>query len=86
LVASALWNMEPTIDRALKAVKEGKFKAEDYGRFSMMKYGGSNLSPLGTFENRIPKAIVDKVRAREKDILAGKFTVKVDDTQPKSGK
>jgi basic membrane lipoprotein Med (substrate-binding protein (PBP1-ABC) superfamily) len=52
----------------------------------MMKYGGSNLSPLGTFENRIPKAIVDKVRAREKDILAGKFTVKVDDTQPKSGK
>ena len=25
VVASALWNMEPTIDRALKAVKEGKF-------------------------------------------------------------
>jgi basic membrane lipoprotein Med (substrate-binding protein (PBP1-ABC) superfamily) len=86
VVASALWNMEPTIDRALKAVKEGKFKAEDYGQFSMMKYGGSNLSPLGTFETKIPKAIVDKVRAREKEILAGKFTVKVDDTQPKSGK
>ena len=86
VIASALWNMEPTIDRALKAVKEGKFKAEDYGQYSMMKFGGSNLSPLGTFENRIPKAIVDKVRAREKDILAGRFTVKVDDTQPKSGK
>jgi basic membrane protein A and related proteins len=86
VVASALWNMEPTIDRALKAVKEGKFKAEDYGQYSMMKYGGSNLSPLGTFENKIPKPIVDKVRQREKDILAGKFTVKVDDTQPKSGK
>ena len=26
----------------------------------------------------------DKVKAREKDILAGKFTVKVDDSQPKS--
>src|SRR5690349_11487727 len=29
VVASALWNMEPTIDRAIKAVKSGTFKAED---------------------------------------------------------
>jgi basic membrane lipoprotein Med (substrate-binding protein (PBP1-ABC) superfamily) len=34
VVASALWNMEPTIDTALKAVKDGKFKAEDYGKYS----------------------------------------------------
>jgi len=33
VVSSALWNMEPTIDRALKAVKDGKFKAEDYGSY-----------------------------------------------------
>ncbi len=31
VVASALWNMEPTIDTAIKAVKAGAFKAEDYG-------------------------------------------------------
>jgi basic membrane lipoprotein Med (substrate-binding protein (PBP1-ABC) superfamily) len=31
VVASALWNMEPTIDRAIKAAKGGAFKAEDYG-------------------------------------------------------
>ena len=37
VVASALWHMEPTIDVALKAVKEGKFKAEDYGKYSTMK-------------------------------------------------
>jgi basic membrane lipoprotein Med (substrate-binding protein (PBP1-ABC) superfamily) len=83
VVASALWNMEPTIDRALKAVKEGKFKAEDYGQYSMMKFKGSELSPLGTFDAKIPKAIKDKVAARQKDILEGKFTVKVDDNQPK---
>ena len=41
VVASALWNMEPTIDRAIKAVKDGKFKAEDYGPYSMMKHKGS---------------------------------------------
>ena len=54
VVASALWNMEPTIDAALKAVKAGTFKAEDYGRFSTMKFKGSELAPLGTFEKSVP--------------------------------
>ena len=84
VVASALWNMEPTIDAALKAVKAGKFKAEDYGHFSMMKHKGSELSPLGTFAAKVPKPILDKVAARQKEILAGTFTVKVDDNAPKA--
>lgn len=84
VVSSALWNMEPTIDRALKLVKEAKFKAEEYGQYSMMKYKGSELAPLGTFEKKIPADIVAKMRAKEKAILDGKFTVKVDDNQPKS--
>ena len=83
VVASALWNMEPTIDAALAAVKAGKFKAEDYGSYSHMKAKGSELSAIGTFEGKVPKAIVDKVRARTGEILAGTFTVKVDDSQPK---
>ena len=86
VVSSALWNMEPTIDRALKLVKEGKFTAEEYGPYSMMKYKGSELAPLGTFEKKIPADIVTKMRAKEKAILDGKFTVKVDDGQPKSSK
>jgi basic membrane protein A and related proteins len=84
VVASALWNMEPTIDLAIKTVKDGKFKAEEYGKYSMMKYKGSELAPLGTFEKKVPADIVAKVKAREKEILDGKFTVKVDDSQPKS--
>jgi basic membrane lipoprotein Med (substrate-binding protein (PBP1-ABC) superfamily) len=84
VVASALWNMEPTIDEALKKVKAGKFTAEDYGKFSMMKYKGSELAPLGTFSTKVPADIVAKVKAKEADILSGKFTVKVDDSQPKS--
>ncbi|TFZ08142.1 BMP family protein [Ramlibacter humi] len=84
VVASALWNMEPTIDLAIRNVKEGKFKAEDYGQYSMMKHKGSELAPLGTFEKKVPAELVAKVKAKEKDILAGKFTVKVDDSQPKS--
>jgi basic membrane lipoprotein Med (substrate-binding protein (PBP1-ABC) superfamily) len=76
--------MEPSIDRAIKLVKEGKFAAEDYGQYSTMKYKGSELAPLGTFEKKIPAEVVAKVRAKEKAILDGKFSVKVDDSQPKS--
>jgi basic membrane protein A and related proteins len=83
VVASALWNMEPTIDLAIKTVKAGQFKAEDYGKYSMMKYKGSELSPLGTFATKVPKPVLDKVAARQKEILAGTYTVKVDDGQPK---
>ena len=86
VIASALWNMEPTIDLAVKTVKAGQFKAEDYGKYSMMKFKGSELAPLGTFEKKVPADIVAKVKAKEADILAGKFTVKVDDDQPKSSK
>ena len=83
VIASALWNMEPTIDAALKAVKAGQFKPEDYGSYSHMKVKGSELSPLGTFEKKIPAELLAKVRAKEKAILDGKFAVKVDDGQPK---
>src|SRR6187431_25872 len=84
VVASALWKMEPTIDRAIKLAKDGKFTAEEYGQYSMMKHKGSEMAPLGTFEKKVPAQIATKVKAKEKDILDGKFTVKVDDNQPKS--
>ena len=83
VVASALWNMEPTIDLAIKNVKAGSFKAEDYGPYSTMKHKGSELAPLGSFENKIPADVVSKVQAKEKAIRAGSFSVTVDDTQPK---
>jgi basic membrane lipoprotein Med (substrate-binding protein (PBP1-ABC) superfamily) len=84
VVASALWNMEPTIDRAIAAVKAGKFVADDYGQYSMMKYKGSELAPLGTFEGKVSKEAMDKVAAKHKAILDGSFTVKVNDSQPKA--
>ena len=84
VVASALWNMEPTIDRAIKAVKAGGFKAEDYGQYSLMKHKGSELAPLGTFAARVPAELVAKVKAKERDLLDGRFKVPVVETEPKS--
>jgi basic membrane lipoprotein Med (substrate-binding protein (PBP1-ABC) superfamily) len=84
VVASALWSMEPTIDEALKQVKAGTFKADDYGQYSLMKHQGSSLAPLGTFESKIPAELVARVQAKQKAILDGSFSVKVVDKEPKS--
>ena len=49
-----------------------------------MKYKGSELAPLGTFDAKVPADLKAKVAAKEKAIQAGSFTVKVDDSQPKA--
>ena len=83
ILASALWHMEPTIDRAIKAVAEGRWEAADYGQYSFMKYGGGSIV---LDENLVPADVVAKVRAVEKDIRDGLFRVNVNDARPVSDK
>jgi basic membrane protein A len=82
VAASALWHMEPTVDRAIEAVSKGQFKAEDYGKYSHMAVGGSSLAPLDP--KLVPQEVIDQVKAKEKDIREGKFEVKANDSEPKS--
>lgn len=84
VVASALWNMQPTIDAALLKVKGKSFSGEDYGKYSLMRYGGSSLAPLGTFQGKVPPSLMEKVNAVQQSILDGKFTVTVNDAPPKT--
>lgn len=86
VVASALWNMEPTIKIALDKVKNNHFSAEAYGKYSQMQYKGSELAPLGTFANKIPTAVLEQVKARQQAILDGKFVVEIDDAEPHSSR
>src|SRR6202008_2739763 len=67
---------------AIKNVKDGKFKAEDYGKYSTMKYKGSELAPLGTFASKVPADVVKKVKGKEKAIVDGAFTVEVVESEP----
>ncbi len=86
VAASALWHMEPTIDRAIERVKGGGFAAEDYGQYSYMKYGGASLAPYGTWDGKIDGKVKDLVAAREAEIREGLFRVNVNDSEPKSTK
>jgi len=81
ILGSALWHMEATIDHAIEVVKAGEFKAEDYGKFSYMEYGGGSvvLDPA-----LLPDGTVEEVEAKQAEILDGSFTVDVNDEEPKS--
>ncbi|WP_457648073.1 BMP family protein [Profundibacter sp.] len=83
ILASALWHMEPTIDHAIAAVADGSYKAEDYGKYSYMKYGGGSVV---VDENLVPADIVQAIKAKEAAILDGSFVVKVNDNEPVSDK
>ncbi len=84
VVASAIWHFEPTLDKAIQEVRNGTFKAADYGVYSFMKNSGSSLAPLGTFDGKVPQAALDLVEKRKGEILSGDFVTVIDDSEPKS--
>src|SRR5688500_6596059 len=82
VVASALWHMEPTIDRAIAAVRDGTFKAEDYGVYSYMEHGGGSLAAMDPA--LVPQEVIDAVTAKEAEIKSGAFKVEVNDAEPQA--
>ena len=82
VVASAIWHMEPTIDRAIAAVQAGTFEPFDYGIYSYMAYGGGSLAPMDAA--LVPQEVLDLVEDRRQEILDGAFRVNVNDSEPES--
>ena len=73
--------MEPTIDRAINAVIEGRFEPADYGQYSFMAYDG------GSFVVDESLASADSVaaaKAKEQEIKDGLFRVNINDAEPSS--
>ena len=81
ILASALWHMEPTIDRAIAAVIEGRFEPADYGQYSFMAYGGGSFV---ADESLIDAGALEAVKSREQEILDGLFRVNINDAEPRS--
>jgi hypothetical protein len=73
--------MEPTVNAAIDAVRDGMFKGEEYGSYSYMGQGGSALSNLDV--SLIGADTVNLVRQKQADIMAGKLKVEIDDNEPK---
>ncbi|MCB1885541.1 MAG: BMP family protein [Geminicoccaceae bacterium] len=84
IVASALWHMEPSIDRAIGAVKAGTFTAEDYGPYSSLGEGGCTVAPMQ--EGMVPLDVQKMVAAKEAAIRDGSLVIPVDDTEPKASR
>ena len=84
VVTSALWHMEEAIAHAIARVKAGTFAAENYKEWTMMQKGGASLAPYYEFDDKIPAEAKAKVEELAAQILAGEFTVEINDEEPTS--
>lgn len=84
VMTSLVWNMRPTIDAIVKEYNEtGTVKAQDLGKFSFMKEGGSSLAPINSdIPGGLPDDLKAKVEAKQKAIMDGSFTTPVDEKEP----
>lgn len=81
ILASAIWHMETTIDKAVSHVAGGSFEAADYGQYSFMAFGGGSMV---LDESLVPAGVASAVKARQTEILDGLFRVNVNDARPAS--
>ncbi|MEW4456476.1 BMP family protein [Roseibium algicola] len=81
ILSSALWHMEPTIDKAIGLVASDTFEPADFGPYSFMSYGGGSFV---VDESLAPADAVAAAKAKEQEILDGLFRVNVNDSEPKS--
>ncbi len=81
IIASALWHMETTIDHAISQVAAGTYTAEDYGKYSYMAEGGGSLA---IDEALVSAETLKMIRDKEAAIMAGTFTVPVNNEAPVS--
>jgi basic membrane lipoprotein Med (substrate-binding protein (PBP1-ABC) superfamily) len=81
ILASAIWHMEATVDKAIAHVAGRSFEAADYGQYSFMAFGGGSMV---LDESLVPTGVTSAVKARQAEILDGLFRVNVNDDRPAS--
>jgi basic membrane lipoprotein Med (substrate-binding protein (PBP1-ABC) superfamily) len=82
VVTSLVWHMLPTVEAVIAQAK-GSPKAEDLGKYSFMKEGGSELAPINTdVVGGVPADLVQKVEDKKAAIMDGSFSTPVDESAP----
>jgi basic membrane protein A len=81
ILASALWHMEATIDKAISAVANGSYVADDYSQYSFMAHNGGSLA---IDKSLVPANVVAAIAAKEAAIRNGSFVVAINDETPVS--
>lgn len=83
VMTSLVWNMRPTVEEVIKEFKAGNLHSQNLGQFSFMRNGGSSLAPINTdVPGGIPQDLIDKVTAKQKDIMDGTFETPIDESAP----
>lgn len=83
VMTSLVWDMRPTVEEAIKEFNAGNLHAADMGPFSFMKNGGSSMAPINSdIPGGIPQDLIDKVTAKQKQIMDGSFVTPVDESAP----
>lgn len=78
--ASAVWNFLPTVKAIVADVQGKKPVGRDYTEYSFMKNGGNELVYS---KDGIPADALAAMEAKKADIVAGKYEVAVDTSEPK---
>ena len=86
VVTGPVWSMRPTVQYLVNQVKKGSYTAQDLKDFSMMVKGGATLAPYHAWEAKLPADVKALVKQKADDILAGKFRVDINESDPAAKK
>ena len=82
VVTGPVWNMTPTADFVIDALRTGSYTALDLKDFSMMAKGGASLAPFHGNDAAIPKETLDATNDRLDQIDQGLYRVAINESPP----
>jgi len=82
VVTGPVWNMTPTVEYVIDALKAGCTTALDLKDFSMMAKGGASLAPFHGNDAKIPKQTLDAMNERLDHINQGLYRVAINEAPP----
>ena len=84
VITGPIWNMQPAVDHVIARVAAGHVEAENLQRFATLAKGGVALAPWHGHDEKLPPELLEMVRRRQAEIVAGSRTVVSDPAEPKA--